>query len=157
MEKMSNMIFCCVFFCISMSCSMLDTVDSITFDYWRWDKGYIYHVALDEQIGYMSKKSLEGGTDSVQSSIILPNKEVSTLYEYATKSYIPQDSTPSHQKKKADRFDYHMPMRLEIVIRCGRQCIKDTLFIPTIDGYKYDYSDNFKMLLNYILALTDDY
>ena len=140
-----------------MSCCMGDTVDSITFDYWRWDKGYIYHVVLDDQKGYISKKSLEGGTDSIQSSTTIPYEKVGNLYEYATKSYICKDSTPSHQKKKADRFDYHMPIRLEIVIRCGRQCIKDTLFIPTIDGYKYDYSDNFKMLLNYILALTDDY
>lgn len=157
MEKMSNMIFCCVFFCISMSCSMLDTVDSITFDYWRWDKGYIYHVALDDQKGYISKKSLEGGTDSIQSSTTIPYEKVGNLYEYATKSYICQDSTPPYQKKKADRFNCHIPMRLETVIRCGRQCIKDTLFIPTIDDYEYDYSDNFKMLLNYILALTDDY
>ena len=133
------------------------TLFCITFDYWRWDKWCIYHVALDEQIGYMSKKSLEGDTDSVQSSIILPNEEVSTLYEYATKSYIPQDSTPPHQKKKVDRFDYHMPIRLEIVIRCGRHSIKDTLFIPTIDDYEYNYSNDFNKLLNFILPLTDDY
>jgi len=157
MKSLLTILSYCVFLCISMSCSMLDTVDSITFDYWRWDKGYIYHVVLDDQKGYISKKSLEGGTDSIQSSTTIPYEKVGNLYEYATKSYICQDSTPSHQKKKADRFDYHMPIRLEIVIRCGRQCIKDTLFIPTIDGYKYDYSDNFKMLLNYILALTDDY
>ena len=48
-------------------------------------------------------------------------------------------------------------MRLETVIRCGRQCIKDTLFIPTIDDYEYDYSNDFNKLLNFILSLTDDY
>ena len=48
-------------------------------------------------------------------------------------------------------------MRLETVIRCGRQCIKDTLFIPTIDDYEYDYSDHFKKLLTVLSKLTDNY
>lgn len=156
MKNFPNIVFYCVFLCISMSCCMGATVDCITFDYWRWDKGYVYHIVLDEHKGYMSKKSLEGCTDSIQSPIIIPYEKVGNLYEYATKSYICQDSTPPYQKKKADRYDYHMPMRLEIVIRCGRQCIKDTLFIPTIDDYEYDYSDYFKKLMFSLSKITDD-
>ena len=76
---------------------MGDTVDSITFDYWRWDKGYIYHVALDDQKGYISKKSLEGGTDSIQSSTTIPYEKVGNLYQqfgifqFRTHAHLKQD------------------------------------------------------------------
>ena len=93
---------------------MGDTVDSITFDYWRWDKGYIYHVVLDDQKGYISKKSLEGGTDSIQSSTTIPYEKVGNLYEYATKSYICQDARiPRPHIKRKRQID------LIVIYLCG--------------------------------------
>ena len=80
MKNFPNIVFYCVFLCISMSCCMGDTVDSITFDYWRWDKGYIYHVALDDKKDYNTKKTLECGNYSIQLSTNIKKKKVGNLY-----------------------------------------------------------------------------